>query len=164
MKNSKKIIIGVVLLTSLTLFAAGTAINNSSTNSSTSNTQTVPNNGPKVNLQRIAELKDKLKNGTATKAEMAEAAEILERKGNRKDRDRKNRNDENTQQKIDPAKIEGIKTKIKNGKKLTNEESQIVLQILERKEGPRENRNKGVPAPSGNVPSSSNVKNISTVQ
>ena len=43
-----------------------------------------------------------------------------------------NRKNLNDFKKPDPEKMDGIKNKIKNGKKLTNGESQIVLEILER--------------------------------
>lgn len=145
MKNKRNIVLGLILLTSLTVFAASN-INNNSTK--VPNTQTISSDVPRFNPQRMEELKNKLKNGTATKSEMAEVADMMENKGgprrnrNTTDGDKNNRKNANDFKKLDTEKMDGIRTKIKNGKKLTNEESQIVLEILERKE--RGNRGKNM--------------------
>ena len=135
MKNKKNIVVGLILLTSLTVFAASN-INNNSTK--VPNTHTMSSDVPKFNSQRMEELKNKLKNGTATKSEMAEAADMMENKGGHRrnrntiDGDKNNRKNLNDFKKPDPEKMDGIKNKIKKEKKLTNGESQIVLEILER--------------------------------
>ena len=48
--------------------------------------------------------------------------------------------------------MEELKNKIKNGNKLTDEESQIILQILERKSGFKGNRSRRGQKPSKTAP------------
>lgn len=145
MKNGKKIIAGAALLTSLSVFAAGTSIVNSSrTAAGTVNTERVkPTQAEREAFRaKMDSLRQKLENGTATKAEMAEAAKFLAGKGGDKRKDGQRGGKGNYTDGITPERVEQLKTKIKSGK-LTAAEAEEVLKLIERR-GPGRGKNSGM--------------------
>lgn len=152
MKNTKKIITGVTLLTSLSIFAGTIAVNSSNkttntttgtgTNTATSTQCVRPTEKEREEFRlKMDNLRQKLEKGTATKTEMAEAAQFL---GGKKDGKRGNDNCRpeklNNENRIAPERIEELKTKVKSGK-LTATEAEEVLKLIERRgnKGPKIN-------------------------
>lgn len=158
-KIGKKKILGIALLTSLSIFAGTTltAANNTSKTSTTANSTAndecrpphrlkkdangnlVDENGnviKKPDPARIEELKKKLTNGKITKDEGAEIAKLLERRG-----PHKKPNDEckpkDAPKRLTDAEVQSLTNSLNSGKVSKDEASKLIEMLNRRHRGPR---------------------------
>ena len=154
-KMSKNKILGIALLTSLSIFAGTTltAANNANkattttTNSSANNECRPPHklqkdaNGNLIDANgniikkpdpaRIEQLKTKLNNGKITKAEGAEIAQLLERRGRRGARPNDNCRPQNAPKRLTEAEIQSLTTSLNSGK-VSKDEAAKLIEMLNR--------------------------------
>ena len=158
-KIGKKKILGIALLTSLSIFAGTTVATNNSSRTTTANSMAndeckpprrlqkdsngnlVDENGniiKKTDSARIEELKTKLNNGKITKDEGAEIAKMLERKGpHGKPNDKCKPKD--APKRLTDAEIQSL-TKSLNSGKVSKDEANKLIEILNHKpKGPKPN-------------------------
>lgn len=158
-KIGKKKILGIALLTSLSIFAGTTltAANNTSKTSTTANSTAndecrpphrlkkdangnlVDENGnviKKPDPARIEELKKKLTNGKITKDEGAEIAKMLERRG-----PHEKPNDEckpkDAPKRLTDAEVQSLTNSLNSGKISKDEASKLIEMLNRRHRGPR---------------------------
>ena len=158
-KIGKKKILGIALLTSLSIFAGTTltAANNTSKTSTTANSTAndecrpphrlkkdangnlVDENGnviKKPDPARIEELKKKLTNGKITKDEGAEIAKMLERRGSHE-----KPNDEckpkDAPKRLTDAEVQSLTNSLNSGKVSKDEASKLIEMLNRRHRGPR---------------------------
>lgn len=158
-KIGKKKILGIALLTSLSVFAGTTVATNNSSRTITANSMAndeckpphrlqkdsngnlVDENGniiKKPDSARIEELKTKLNNGKITKDEGAEIAKMLERKGpHGKPNDKCRPKD--APKRLTDTEIQSL-TKSLNSGKVSKDEANKLIEILNHKpKGPKPN-------------------------
>ena len=160
-KIGKKKILGIALLTSLSIFAGTTltAANNTSKTSTTANSTAndecrpphrlkkdangnlVDENGnviKKPDPARIEELKKKLTNGKITKDEGAEIAKMLERRGSHE-----KPNDEckpkDAPKRLTDAEVQSLTNSLNSGKVSKDEATKLIEMLNRRNRGPRPN-------------------------
>ena len=160
-KIGKKKILGIALLTSLSIFAGTTltAANNTSKTSTTANSTAndecrpphrlkkdangnlVDENGnviKKPDPARIEELKKKLTNGKITKDEGAEIAKMLERRGSHE-----KPNDEckpkDAPKRLTDAEVQSLTNSLNSGKVSKGEATKLIEMLNRRNRGPRPN-------------------------
>ena len=158
-KIGKKKILGIALLTSLSIFAGTTltAANNTSKTSTTANSTAndecrpphrlkkdangnlVDENGnviKKPDPARIEELKKKLTNGKITKDEGAEIAKMLERRGSHE-----KPNDEckpkDAPKRLTDAEVQSLTNSLNSGKVSKDEATKLIEMLNRRNRGPR---------------------------
>ena len=151
-KIGKKRILGIALLTSLSVFAGTTVATNNSSRTTTANSMAnneckpphklqkdsngnlVDENGniiKKPDPARIEELRTKLNNGKITKAEGAEIAKMLERKGpHGKPNDKCKPKD--APKRLTDAEIQSL-TKSLNSGKVSKDEANKLIEMLNHK-------------------------------
>ena len=153
-KIGKKKILGIALLTSLSIFA-GTTITANNNNRATTAANSMPNNeckpphklqkGSNGNLldengniikkpdpAKIEELKKKLTNGKITKAEGAEIAKMLERRG-----PHGRPNDKEAPKRLTDTEIQSLTNSLNSGK-VSKEEAVKLIEMLNHKpRGPK---------------------------
>ena len=155
-KIGKKKILGIALLTSLSIFA-GTTITANNNNRATTAANSMPNNEckPPHKLQKdsngnlldengniikkpdpakIEELKKKLTNGKITKAEGAEIAKMLERRG-----PHGRPNDKEAPKRLTDTEIQSLTNSLNSGKVSKDEASKLIEMLNNRHRGPRSN-------------------------
>ena len=158
-KIGKKKILGIALLTSLSIFAGTTVATNNSSRTTTANSMAKDECKPPHRLQkdsngnlvdengniikkpdsaRIEELKTKLNNGKITKDEGAEIAKMLERKGpHGKPNDKCKPKD--APKRLTDTEIQSL-TKSLNSGKVSKDEANKLIEILNHKpKGPKPN-------------------------
>ena len=151
----KKGILGIALLTSLSIFAGTTiAVNNTNATNTVNNATNdeckppqkqkkdangnfVDANGnviKKIDPARIEELKTKLNNGKITKSECAEIAHLLERKGPRgpKPNNACKPDGKNAPKRLTDAEIQSLTNSLNSGK-VSKEEAAKLIEMLNRK-------------------------------
>jgi len=158
-KVGKKKILGIALLTSLSIFAGTTVATNNSSRTTTANSMAndeckpphrlqkdsngnlVDENGniiKKPDSARIEELKTKLNNGKITKDEGAEIAKMLEKKGSHGKPNDKCK-PKNAPKRLTDTEIQSL-TKSLNSGKVSKDEANKLIEILNRKpKGPKTN-------------------------
>ena len=157
-KIGKKKILGIALLTSLSIFAGTTANNITRTAPTTNNTvndecrpphklqkdsngNLVDENGniiKKPDPAKIEELKKKLTNGKITKDEGAEIAKMLERKGpHGKPNDKCKPKD--APKRLTDTEIQTLINSLNSGKVSKDEASKLIEMLNNRHRGPRSN-------------------------
>ena len=158
-KVGKKKILGIALLTSLSIFAGTTVATNNSSRTTTANSMANNECKPPHRLQkdsngnlmdengniikkpdsaRIEELKTKLNNGKITKDEGAEIAKMLDRKGSHGKSNDKCR-PKNAPKRLTDAEIQSL-TKSLNSGKVSKDEANKLIEILNhRPKGPKPN-------------------------
>ena len=159
-KISKKKILGIALLTSLSIFA-GTTITANNNNRATTATNSMPNDEckPPHKLQKdsngnlldengniikkpdpakIEELKKKLTNGKITKDEGAEIAKMLERKGSHGKPNDKCR-PKDAPKRLTDTEIQTLINSLNSGKVSKDEASKLIEMLNKRHRGPRSN-------------------------
>ena len=160
-KIGKKKILGIALLTSLSIFAGTTITANNNNNRATTAANSMPNNeckpphklqkGSNGNLldengniikkpdpAKIEELKKKLTNGKITKDEGAEIAKILERKGpHGKPNDKCKPKD--APKRLTDTEIQTLINSLNSGKVSKDEASKLIEMLNNRHRGPRSN-------------------------
>ncbi len=146
----KKGLMGVALLTALSLFT-GVAIANSTSTNKVGNTTGIQQERKRVDPVRLEELKKKLNTGKITKSEATEIIEILDRRyKNKTDRQENSNNVRNTnnsnttgtqreRKKIDPARLEELKKKLNTGSVSKAEAEEIINLIDKRRRGNKPN-------------------------
>ena len=148
-KIGKKKILGIALLTSLSIFAgtAGTTATNSTINNECrsphklqkdSNGNFVDENGniiKKPDPAKIEELKAKLNNGKITKAEGAEIAKMLDRRGPHKPNDKFKPKD--VQKRLTDTEIQSLTDSLNSGKVTKDEATKLIEMLNHRPKGPR---------------------------
>ena len=158
-KIGKKKILGIALLTSLSIFAGTTITANNNNRATTANS--MPNNEckPPHKLQKdsngnlldengniikkpdpakIEELKKKLTNGKITKDEGAEIAKMLERKGSHgKPNDKCKPKD--APKRLTDTEIQTLINSLNSGKVSKDEASKLIEMLNNRHRGPRSN-------------------------
>ena len=159
-KIGKKKILGIALLTSLSIFA-GTTITANNNNRATTAANSMPNDEckPPHKLQKdsngnlldengniikkpdpakIEELKKKLTNGKITKDEGAEIAKMLERKGSHgKPNDKCKPKD--TPKRLTDTEIQSLTNSLNSGKVSKDEASKLIEMLNNRHRGSRSN-------------------------
>lgn len=159
-KIGKKKILGIALLTSLSIFA-GTTITANNSNRATTAANSMPNDEckPPHKLQKdsngnlldengniikkpdpakIEELKKKLTNGKITKDEGAEIAKMLERKGSHgKPNDKFKPKD--APKRLTDTEIQTLINSLNSGKVSKDEASKLIEMLNKRHRGPRSN-------------------------
>ena len=159
-KIGKKKILGIALLTSLSIFA-GTTITANNNNRATTAANSMPNDEckPPHKLQKdsngnlldengniikkpdpakIEELKKKLTNGKITKDEGAEIAKMLERKGSHgKPNDKFKPKD--APKRLTDTEIQTLINSLNSGKVSKDEASKLIEMLNKRHRGPRSN-------------------------
>ena len=143
-KIGKKKILGIALLTSLSIFAGTTANNTTRTTTATNNTvnnecrpphrlqknsngNLVDQNGniiKKPDPARIEELKTKLNNGKITKAEGAEIAKMLDRRGPHKPNDKCKPKD--APKRLADTEIQSLTNSLNSGKVSKDEAAKLI--------------------------------------
>ena len=159
-KIGKKKILGIALLTSLSIFA-GTTITANNNNRATTATNSMPNDEckPPHKLQKdsngnlldengniikkpdpakIEELKKKLTNGKITKDEGAEIAKMLERKGSHGKPNDKCR-PKDAPKRLTDTEIQTLINSLNSGKVSKDEASKLIEMLNKRHRGPRSN-------------------------
>ena len=160
-KIGKKKILGIALLTSLSIFAGTTltAANNTSKTSTTANSTAndecrpphrlkkganrnlMDENGnviKKPDPARIEELKKKLTNGKITKDEGAEIAKMLERRGpHGKPNDECKPKD--APKRLTDAEVQSLTNSLNSGKVSKDEATKLIEMLNRRNRGPRPN-------------------------
>ena len=154
-KIGKKKILGIALLTSLSIFAGTTANNTIKTTTTASNTANdecrpphrlqkdsngnlVDENGniiKKPDPARIEELKTKLNNGKITKAEGAEIAKMLDRRGPHKPNDKCKPKD--APKRLTDTEIQSLTDSLNSGKVTKDEATKLIEMLNHRPKGPR---------------------------
>ena len=150
-KIDKKKILGIALLTSLSIFAGTTANNTTRTNNTVnnecrpphrlqkdSNGNLVDENGniiKKPDPAKIEELKAKLNNGKITKAEGAEIAKMLDRRGPHKPNDKCKPKD--APKRLTDTEIQSLTDSLNSGKVTKDEAAKLIEMLNHRPKGPR---------------------------
>ena len=154
-KIDKKKILGIALLTSLSIFAGTTANNITRTAPTTNNTvndecrplhklqkdsngNLVDENGniiKKPDPARIEELKTKLNNGKITKAEGTEIAKMLDRRGPHKPNDKCKPKD--VPKRLTDTEIQSLTDSLNSGKVTKDEATKLIEMLNHRPKGPR---------------------------
>ena len=156
-KIGKKKILGIALLTSLSVFAGTTVATNNSSRTTTANSMAndeckpphrlqkdsngnlVDENGniiKKPDSARIEELKTKLNNGKITKDEGAEIAKMLERKGpHGKPNDKCKPKD--APKRLTDTEIQSLTDSLNSGKVTKDEATKLIEMLNHRPKGPR---------------------------
>ena len=156
-KIGKKKILGIALLTSLSVFAGTTVATNNSSRTTTANSMANDECKPPHKLQRdsngnlvdengniikktdpakIEELKKKLTNGKITKDEGAEIAKMLERKGpHGKPNDKCKPKD--APKRLTDTEIQTLINSLNSGKVSKDEASKLIEMLNSRHRGPR---------------------------
>ena len=156
-KIGKKKILGIALLTSLSIFAGTTANNTTRTTTATNNTvnnecrpphrlqkdsngNLVDENGniiKKPDPARIEELKTKLNNGKITKAEGAEIAKMLDRRGSHKPNDKCKPKD--APKRLTDTEIQSLTNSLNSGKVSKDEAAKLIEMLNHRPKGSKPN-------------------------
>lgn len=156
-KIGKKKILGIALLTSLSIFAGTTANNTTRTTTATNNTvnnecrpphrlqkdsngNLVDENGniiKKTDPARIEELKTKLNNGKITKAEGAEIAKMLDRRGSHKPNDKCKPKD--APKRLTDTEIQSLTNSLNSGKVSKDEATKLIEMLNHRPKGSKPN-------------------------
>ena len=156
-KIGKKKILGIALLTSLSIFAGTTANNTTRTTTATNNTvnnecrpphrlqkdsngNLVDENGniiKKTDPARIEELKTKLNNGKITKAEGAEIAKMLDRRGPHKPNDKCKPKD--APKRLTDTEIQSLTNSLNSGKVSKDEAAKLIEMLNHRFKGSKPN-------------------------
>ena len=156
-KIDKKKILGNALLTSLSIFAGTTANNTTRTTTATNNTvnnecrpphrlqkdsngNLVDQNGniiKKPAPARIEELKTKLNNGKITKAEGAEIAKMLDRRGPHKPNDKCKPKD--APKRLTDTEIQSLTNSLNSGKVSKDEATKLIEMLNHRPKGSKPN-------------------------
>ena len=158
-KIGKKKILGIALLTSLSVFAGTTVATNNSSRTTTANSMANDECKPPHRLQKdsngnlvdengniikkpdpakIEELKKKLTNGKITKDEGAEIAKMLERKGSHgKPNDKCKPKD--APKRLTDTEIQTLINSLNSGKVSKDEASKLIEMLNNRHRGPRSN-------------------------
>lgn len=152
-KIGKKRILGIALLTSLSIFAGTTIAANNSSRTATANSAAndeckpphrlqkdsngnlVDENGniiKKTDPARIEELRTKLNNGKITKNEGEEIAKMLERKGSHG-----KPNTKNMPKRLTDTEIQSLTNSLNSGKVSKDEASKLIEMLNSRHRGPR---------------------------
>ena len=156
-KIGKKKILGIALLTSLSVFAGTTVATNNSSRTTTANSMAndeckpphrlqkdsngnlVDENGniiKKTDPARIEELRTKLNNGKITKNEGEEIAKMLERKGSHgKPNDKCKPKD--MPKRLTDTEIQSLTNSLNSGKVSKDEASKLIEMLNSRHRGPR---------------------------
>ena len=147
-KIGKKKILGIALLTSLSIFAGTTANNITRTATTTNNTVNDECRTPhklqkdsngniikKPDPARIEELKTKLNNGKITKAEGAEIAKMLDRRGPHKPNDKCKPKD--APKRLTDTEIQSLTNSLNSGKVTKDEAAKLIEMLNHRPKGPR---------------------------
>ena len=156
-KIGKKRILGIALLTSLSIFAGTTIAANNSSRTATANSATNDECKPPHKLQRdsngnlvdengniirkpdpakIEELKKKLTNGKITKDEGTEIAKMLERKGSHGKPNNKCK-PKNMPKRLTDTEIQSLTNSLNSGKVSKDEASKLIEMLNSRHRGPR---------------------------
>ncbi|MFA3798875.1 hypothetical protein ACEG17_01530 [Leptotrichia hongkongensis] len=158
-KIGKKKILGIALLTSLSVFAGTTVATNNSSRTTTANSMAndeckpphrlqkdsngnlVDENGniiKKPDTARIEELKTKLNNGKITKDEGAEIAKMLERKGpHGKPNDKCKPKD--APKRLTDTEIQSLTKSLNSGKVSKDEANKLIEMLNHKPKGPKPN-------------------------
>ena len=156
-KIGKKKILGIALLTSLSIFAGTTIAANNSSRTATANSAANDESKPPHRLQRgsngnlvdengniikkpdpakIEELKKKLTNGKITKDEGTEIAKMLERRGSHgKPNDKCKPKD--MPKRLTDTEIQSLTNSLNSGKVSKDEASKLIEMLNSRHRGPR---------------------------
>ena len=155
-KIGKKKILGIALLTSLSIFAGTTVATNNSSRTTTANSMANNECKPPHRLQkdsngnlmdengniikkpdsaRIEELKTKLNNGKITKAEGAEIAKMLDRRGPHKPNDKCKPKD--VPKRLTDTEIQSLTDSLNSGKVTKDEATKLIEILNHRPKGPR---------------------------
>ena len=156
-KIGKKRILGIALLTSLSIFAGTTIAANNSSRTTTANSAANDECKPPHKLQRdsngnlvdengniikkpdpakIEELKKKLTNGKITKDEGTEIAKMLERKGSHGKPNNKCK-PKNMPKRLTDTEIQSLTNSLNSGKVSKDEASKLIEMLNSRHRGPR---------------------------
>ena len=156
-KIGKKRILGIALLTSLSIFAGTTIAANNSSRTATANSAAndeckpphrlqkdsngnlVDENGniiKKTDPARIEELRTKLNNGKITKNEGEEIAKMLERKGSHGKPNNKCK-PKNMPKRLTDTEIQSLTNSLNSGKVSKDEASKLIEMLNSRHRGPR---------------------------
>ena len=156
-KIGKKKILGIALLTSLSIFAGTTIAANNSSRTATANSTANDECKPPHKLQRdsngnlldengniikkpdpakIEELKKKLTNGKITKDEGTEIAKMLERKGSHGKPNNKCK-PKNMPKRLTDTEIQSLTNSLNSGKVSKDEASKLIEMLNSRHRGPR---------------------------
>ena len=156
-KIGKNKILGIALLTSLSIFAGTTTNNTTRTTTTTNNTvnnecrpphrlqkdsngNLVDQNGniiKKPDPARIEELKTKLNNGKITKAEGAEIAKMLDRRGPHKPNDKCKPKD--APKRLTDTEIQSLTNSLNSGKVSKDEATKLIEMLNHRPKGSKPN-------------------------
>ena len=156
-KIGKNKILGIALLTSLSIFAGTTTNNTTRTTTATNNTvnnecrpphrlqkdsngNLVDQNGniiKKPDPARIEELKTKLNNGKITKAEGAEIAKMLDRRGPHKPNDKCKPKD--APKRLTDTEIQSLTNSLNSGKVSKDEATKLIEMLNHRPKGSKPN-------------------------
>ena len=156
-KIGKKKILGIALLTSLSVFAGTTVVPNNSSRTTTANSMANDECKPPHRLQkdsngnlvdengniikkpdpaRIEELKTKLNNGKITKDEGAEIAKMLERKGpHGKPNDKCRPKD--APKRLTDTEIQSLTKSLNSGKVSKDEANKLIEMLNHKPKGPK---------------------------
>lgn len=156
-KIGKKKILGIALLTSLSVFAGTTVVPNNSSRTTTANSMANDECKPPHRLQkdsngnlvdengniikkpdpaRIEELKTKLNNGKITKDEGAEIAKMLERKGpHGKPNDKCKPKD--APKRLTDTEIQSLTKSLNSGKVSKDEANKLIEMLNHKPKGPK---------------------------
>ena len=156
-KIGKKKILGIALLTSLSVFAGTTVATNNTSRTNTANSMAndewkpphrlqkdsngnlVDENGniiKKPDPAKIEELKKKLTNGKITKDEGTEIAKMLERKGSHGKPNNKCK-PKNMPKRLTDTEIQSLTNSLNSGKVSKDEASRLIEMLNSRHRGPR---------------------------
>ena len=156
-KIGKKRILGIALLTSLSVFAGTTVATNNSSRTTTANSMANDECKPPHRLQKdsngnlvdengniikkpdpakIEELKKKLTNGKITKDEGTEIAKMLERKGSHGKPNNKCK-PKNMPKRLTDTEIQSLTNSLNSGKVSKDEASKLIEMLNSRHRGPR---------------------------
>ena len=149
-KIDKKKILGIALLTSLSIFAGTTANNTIKTTTTASNTANDECRPPhrlqkdsngnivkKPDPARIEELKTKLNNGKITKAEGAEIAKMLDKTGPHKPNDKCKPKD--APKRLTDTEIQSLTNSLNSGKVSKDEAAKLIEMLNHRFKGSKPN-------------------------
>lgn len=157
-KIGKKKILGIALLTSLSIFAGTTVVTNNSSRTTTANSMANDECRPPHRLQkdsngnlvdengniikkpdpaRIEELKTKLNNGKITKAEGAEIAKMLDRRGPHKPNDKCKPKD--APKRLTDTEIQSLTNSLNSGKVSKDEATKLIEMLNHRPKGSKPN-------------------------
>ncbi len=159
-KIGKNKILGIALLTSLSIFA-GTTIATNSTNKAITTANSVNNDEckPPHKLQkdsngnlvdengniikkpdpaRIEQLRTKLNNGKITKAEGAEIAQLLERRGGKGPKPNDNCKPKDAPKRLTDAEIQSLTNSLNSGKVSKEEAAKLIEMLNHKPKGPKD--------------------------